>query len=50
VTCIGIKKKSERKRKMLMMKEKGGRRRGGGICGDAENLKASNDTILRESN
>jgi hypothetical protein len=50
VTCIGIKKKSERKTKMLMMKEKGGRRRGGGICGDAENLKASNDRILRESN
>jgi hypothetical protein len=35
---------------MLMMKEKGGRRRGGGICGDVENLKASNDRILRESN
>jgi hypothetical protein len=47
VTCIGIKKKSERKRKMLMMKEKGDRRRGGCICGGAENLKASNDRILR---
>jgi hypothetical protein len=35
---------------MLMMKEKGGRRRGGCICGGAENWKASNDRILRESN